>query len=206
MAKVKDLTGQKFKRLTVISRSKNVSASGQIKWLCLCDCGKELEVIGNSLKTGNSKSCGCWNMDNITKHGGSYTLLYGVWKGMRARCGNENEKAYKHYGGRGIIVCDRWQTFDNFRKDMGESFRSGLTLDRIDVNGNYEPGNCRWATRKEQNNNMRKNIFLDSPWGRLTISQVADKIGITRVGLGLRLKRNWPVDKLFIPSKRLTSC
>ena len=133
-----------------------------VMWRCVCDCGSKRPVAGNNLRRGRSTSCGCWNREKSiarsTKHGhakrGAHTKVYDRWVSMRARCYNPNRLEYPCYGGRGIVPCDRWGPFVNFFGDMGHP-PPGKSLDRIDVNGNYEPSNCRWATAFEQARNKR---------------------------------------------------
>lgn len=177
---LKDITGQRFNRLLVLKRVENIRTSAA--WLCKCDCGNEIVTTGVQLRSGHTKSCNCLQKETIgnkrRKHGRSGTRLYKVWKGMRERCNNPNNISYKNYGGRGIVVCERWQnSFDNFLEDMGErpaTIDSKFTIDRIDVNGNYEPGNCEWKTYIEQGKNTRRNVWIEyngekkiiSEWGK----------------------------------------
>lgn len=154
-----DLTGKQFGRLLVVRRASTNTTSGHPKWDCLCECGTESLVVGLDLRTGHTTSCGCFNREVVvkmrTKHGACDTGAYRSWMAMLNRCRNPAATDYAYYGGRGISVCDRWHNFSNFLEDMGER-PVEMTLDRKNVNGNYEPGNCRWATRSEQMQNTRR--------------------------------------------------
>lgn len=194
-----DISGQKFGRLTVIKPDGRYN-SGNIKWLCLCDCGNYTHTSTAALKKGQSKSCGCYVSERMikmnTKHGGFGTRLYEIWRQMHRRCYGENTKAYKDYGARGITICDEWKEFEAFKEwALKNGYSEHLTIDRIDVNGNYCPGNCRWATMKEQANNKRNSHFVECFGERKTISEWADIYGVNQVKLWDRLSRhNWNLE------------
>lgn len=164
ISKVKDLTGQKFGKLLVVSREP--SKNGRAMWLCKCECGNYTTVKGNKLSTGHTKSCGCLQIYKASKlnrtHGESKTRLYKTWQGIKKRCYNTSNRDYIHYGGRGIAVCDEWRNSYLTFKDwaINNGYSDNLTIDRIDVNGNYEPNNCRWVTMKQQARNSSHNRYV----------------------------------------------
>lgn len=203
MPKRTDLTGQRFGRLVVKSYAYTDSSKKAI-WVCMCDCGKNCEVRANDLLRGKTNSCGCLKRDtritmNLT-HGGKHTRLYNIWIAMLERTGNKNSSNYHNYGGRGIAVCEEWKNdFEQFRNwATSHGYREDLTIDRIDVNGDYCPENCRWATKKEQANGTRRNIKIEYKGQTLTLSQWAEKIGINRYTLRNRIfVYGWSVEEAF---------
>lgn len=206
--------GDTYGRLTVIKQVES-NKFGQLQYLCRCSCVNKTEVIvtGNKLKSHHTQSCGCLmkeiNLQLHTTHNMVHTKFYAVWRIMLARCYNQNNVQYKNYGGRGIRVCDRWKKFENFRDDMYNAYlehqnkygEKNTSIDRIDVNGDYCPENCRWATLKEQANNKRNNKLITDSYGNTkTLSQWADFLKIKTSNIITRLKLGWDVDKaLYTP-------
>lgn len=163
MTKALDLTGQRFGRLAVLRREEN-SRPGNTMWHCVCDCGTEKVVRGAHLTSGASTSCGCVRIERTTKHGKSVSPEYRAYYNMLKRCYYPADKAYPNYGGRGIQVCQAWRhSFKRFYADMGPRPSARHSVDRINVNGDYAPGNCRWAVAETQEHNKRPR--KDSPTG-----------------------------------------
>lgn len=171
MSKMKDLTGRRFNRLTVIKRDLNPQQGrARTKWICKCDCGKIISVVSTDLLRGHTQSCGCYQKSQASKSlteiksrnpnfHKTKTKAYRIWRGMLRRCNNPKTPFYFYYGGRGIKVCKRWLEYDCFLADMGEPGKQD-TLDRIDTNGDYCPENCRWVTMQEQCNNRNSNLTI----------------------------------------------
>lgn len=172
-----NLSNKRFFKLTVLSfHSRN---GKNYLWLCQCDCGNTCFKSTGHLNSGSAKSCGCLKRGAKTTHGLIRTPEYKSWQSMKSRCNNENDPSYKHYGGRGIKVCDRWmKSFENFLSDIGRKPTSNHSLDRIDFNRDYEPSNCRWATDFEQNNNKRANKKILVDGHIVTVSQAAKMKGL----------------------------
>ncbi len=199
MPPFKDLTGKRFGRLVVIEKSK--SRDNRIYWLCKCNCGAKTVVASGSLLSGNTRSCGCLNIDSLIErnisrrtHGMKNTRVYHIWRSMRQRCEYPGKSTYSLYGGRGIKVCSRWNKFENFLEDMGVPPSNSHSIDRVDSNGDYEPSNCRWATQKEQQNNRRNNRLLHYQDQCMTLAQWADLLGISRTTLQMRLSSGWSIE------------
>lgn len=187
-----EMTGKRFNRFLVLKEGGRAN-DGKVMWVCQCDCGTIKEVSGSELRGGGTRSCGClaseFTVSRNKTHGLSSMPEYGVWKGIKKRCFNVKELHYKEYGERGITMCDRWKnSFENFISDMGQRPGDEYTIDRIDFNGNYEPGNCRWVTMKVQGNNKRNNRIIEYRGIKKTLQQWADHLGINVSTLHSRLK------------------
>ncbi len=178
-----DLTGKSFGRLTVVEYS-HTNKHGVAMWKCKCDCGNERIVAGAHLRSGHTTSCGCFNLEAIkkraTKHGLKQTRLYNTWLHIKDRCLNSSNKDFEHYGGRGIKVCREWaDNFETFYKwAINNGYNDKLTIDRINVNGDYCPENCRWVTQKKQCNNKRSNVFLEYNGETHTLKEWSEITGI----------------------------
>lgn len=174
----KDITGQRFGKLVVLCRGP--STKGQkAQWICKCDCGNENVVATNTLRSGHTSSCGC-GVGSLFKrsHGMRETPTYNIWCHMKRRCQTPTDPDFHHYGERGISVCARWQTFENFFADMGEAPK-GFSIERRDVNGNYEPSNCEWIKATEQPRNTRRSRYANVHGERMIFSDVARKLGVS---------------------------
>lgn len=191
-----DMTGRQFGRLTVLKPSE----VGNTHWICKCECGVIKEARGSSLRQGNIKSCGCLSRDLCTArnrtHGGKGTRAYVIWQSMKQRCLNPKHENYKDYGGRGIVICERWvSSFENFLDDMGEP-PAGMSIDRFpDTDGNYEPANCRWADAFQQARNTRKALKLTYRGATKPLRDWAEQYGFEYQTLTSRIKAGWSVEK-----------
>lgn len=196
-----NLVGQKFNMLTVISL--NSSRNGRYYWNVKCDCGNASVVCTRDLRSNKIKSCGCLiDAHRYKKHGLTKSRLYNIHKGMKGRCYNKNNKDYNNYGGRGIKICDEWMDkekgFINFVNwALSNGYKENLSIDRINVNGNYCAENCRWATIKEQSNNTRNNMFLSYNGEEKTLEQWSELFGINKTTLRGRILRGWSLEDAF---------
>jgi len=204
MGKFIDLTGQRFTNLTVIKRVKN-GKNNHSRWLCKCDCGNYKEVFGFNLLRQGTKSCGCQTANFISKATSKKKNLnqriYNIYCKIKGRCYNRRNPAYKNYGGRGIKMCDKWldkeSGFMNFYNwAIQNNYRNDLTIDRINVNGDYEPDNCRWATPKEQSNNRRNNHMITYKGKEYTVSQLSEYLDIKVTTLHWRITHGWGENEL----------
>lgn len=193
------MIGKRFGKLTVIDKSKERAKNGTIKYLCKCDCGNTSIIRGDHLRSGETLSCGClikkYGTSKYVKQGQS-TLnkrLYQIYDKMKQRCNNKNTTNYKDYGGRGITICDEWlNDFMVFYDwSMNNGYKDNLSIDRINVDGNYEPSNCRWVDMKTQNNNTRRNVYLTYKGKKQSISQWGKELGISLSNIYYRYHKGW---------------
>lgn len=201
MSTAKDLTDQRFGRLVAIERAGKKDSHAL--WKCKCDCGNEKVISSRSLIRGGTRSCGCLQVEGakerFTTHGMVGTRIFKIWSGMKGRCKDSHSK---YYGGRNITVCNEWFEFIPFYKwAINNGYSDGLTIDRIDNNRNYEASNCKWSTKKEQQNNTRYNVWLEYNDQRKTLAQWSKICGIPYKTLQARIgRRGWSVEKaLFTP-------
>ena len=201
-----NLVGKRFGKLTVLETlTEKENKTNRCYCICKCDCGKITKTRREQVLSGHTKSCGCLQKEiarkSLTTHKLSRTRIYRIWWNIKRRCEANNQYTYKYYGGRGIKVCEEWLAdFMNFYKwAMANGYREELTIDRIDVNGNYEPKNCRWEDMKVQSNNTRKNHFVEYKNEKHTIAEWSRILGLTYDAFRYRIKRNGIKDKCFIP-------
>jgi hypothetical protein len=186
--------GDVFGRLKVVGRA-GVDKHHHRFWKCECECGILCKIRGTNLTSGRNRSCGCLRF----KHGGrnNFPSEYPTWVEMRARCNNPKHKSFKSYGGRKIKVCDSWNEFTNFIKDMGPKPSNRHSIERIDNDGDYCPENCKWATKKEQSNNTRQNVFILYKNNRVTIAQLARRLNCSPFTLFSRKRQGWTDEEII---------
>lgn len=202
-----DITGKRYGLLTVV-RYEGRAKNGHTLWLCKCDCGRETIVSRSNLRDGHQVSCGCKRRKQAGEmnliHGGSHTRLYSIWSNMITRTTNPKGTAYHRYGGRGVIMCPEWrnsfQTFKNWA--LANGYADGLTIDRIDNDGIYEPSNCRWITWQEQFNHRSKSRLITYQGETLTIAQWAEKLNLSKTMLYQRFKAGWPAERALTERRR----
>jgi hypothetical protein len=199
--KLKDLTGRRFGRLIVIGLGP--ARSGSRTWLCRCECGNTKAALSGNLRSGKTKSCGCIrvqaNQERNTTHGLALTPEYRVWLHIKGRCHTPTDANYQNYGGRGISVCQRWRdSFESFYSDMGPRPSARHSIDRVDNNGNYEPGNCRWATKKVQCRNQRTSRLLTFGGKTMTAAEWGESGPIPTGTILMRIYRGWSVEAAIV--------
>ena len=204
----KDLTGMRFSWLEVLGWFGERHGANRL-YKCRCDCGNIILTTRSELYNGHTKSCGCYRLSILRSQGTHYlsgTRLYRIWSLMRERCRNSKSPYYKDYGGRGITVCDEWREkdgFENFLKwSMENGYADNLSIDRINVNGNYEPSNCRWITLQAQNRNRRSCVYLTYKGETHILTEWAEILGINRATLSSRYHRGLSIEEMFKPVSR----
>lgn len=204
----KDMIGKRFGRLTVLEEIDQKNSRGLTCYVCKCDCGNIVNVCGRDMTREHTLSCGCLHkkimQKRFLKHGGHGTRLYSIWRGMSTRCNIKNTDYYKHYGGKGVKICDEWKDFSVFRDwALANGYADNLTLDRIDFNGNYCPENCRWLTIKEQSNNRSSNHCITYKGMTKTISQWAEYFGLSYSAMSARVYNGWSMERIeYTPPRR----
>jgi len=203
-----DILNHKFVRWTVIAPSEKRGKFKQTLWLCRCECGTEKLIVYGSLVSGDSRSCGCLKLeeflDRSLKHGKTGTKEYVAWQHFRKRCYDNTCPNYMNYGGRGIKVCERWlESFENFFADMGAAPSRNHSIDRINVNGDYEPSNCRWATPKEQQGNRRDNNWIEYKGDKKILQDWVKELG-TSHGNFIRMSKSKGIENTIEYYKNAT--
>lgn len=195
-----DHTGERFGRLTAL---RLIDCKPKPKWECICDCGNTTQVITSVLVRGDCQSCGCLASEirklATRRHGLTHHPIHTAWISIRQRCTNPNNIGFARYGGRGIKVCGRWQSFDAFAEDMLPTWKQGLSIERLDVNGNYEPGNCIWATPKEQARNRETTMRFEVKGEVLTVPEMAEKYSLRQNAIWRRIRKGETGDDLVRP-------
>lgn len=191
-----DETGRRYGRLMVVARDEDAPPRGGAKWLCRCDCGAERSIEGKRLRSGQQVSCGCQKLKHGRCSGRRIAPVWTIWSGIRQRCTNPKAPAFPRYGGRGVTMCERWRSFAAFLADVGERPSPGHSIDRIDNDRGYEPGNVRWATDTEQNRNRRDNRRVEFRGENLTLGEWAERTGIRYSTLRRRIAElRWPTER-----------
>jgi hypothetical protein len=204
MSRILDLAGVRFGRLTAIERQ--IDGPKNVKWRCICDCGAEKWIRLSHLRSGATQSCGCLAVETSaalnTKHGMYGTRTYRIWMLMHQRCSNPKSTPYPFYGALGVSVCDAWSDFAQFLADMGECPSSVHSLDRFpNTEGNYEPSNCRWATKIQQARNTKSNHWIEFKGERKTLAEWSELLDIPYTRIKARLAAGYPPEVAFLPVK-----
>lgn len=196
-----ELAGRRFGKLLVVERADR-EGKKRARWLCRCDCGNETKPTATDLNTGETRSCGCLRRETMQTHGRHATREYTSWESMIQRCENPSCKEFGAYGGRGISICVRWRrSFVDFLSDMGPR-PPGTSIDRVNNNGNYEPGNCRWATKREQQRNLSTNRTVIMDGRKITIAEAAPLVGLSPHTVYNRIYRGEPEHLWMTPLRR----
>ena len=197
-----DITGKRFGKLTVLKKHPEKSKSGNIRWICQCDCGNTTVVIGSHLRSNHTTSCGCNKLSKIA-NGHSAERIYRTWKKMHERCENPKHDRFKWYGAKGISVCKEWKDFMIFRNwAMANGYNDSLTIDRINFKGNYCPENCRWVDMKFQANNRSNNRIIEIDQKKFTVSQLSIEYNLSQSTIFNRLKLGWDVYRIIHTPER----
>lgn len=195
------MIGNKFGRLTIIDSADRAS-NGKLRWLCRCDCGNEKIIRWSNLKNGTTQSCGCLMIERVkqsnTRHGGYDSVEYHSWRQMMQRCYDRGCKDYPRYGGRGITVCEEWKrSFASFLASVGKKPSPNLTIERSDNNGNYQPGNVRWATVADQNKNRSCTLIISVSGPSKTLAELAKLYGVKYITAWQRYRKGWSFNRIF---------